>query len=63
MVTDHFTRYAQAYVTSSQTAAMAAKVIFDEYFTQYGWPTKFVTDQGPAFESKLFQELMKKAGI
>ena len=63
VVTDHFTRYAQAYVMSSQTAVTAAKTLFDEYFTHYGWPTKLVTDQGPAFESRLFQELMKKAGI
>ena len=49
--TDHFTHYAQAYITSSQTAAMATKTLFDEYFTRYGWPTKLITDQGPAFES------------
>ena len=63
VVTDQFTDYAQAYVTSSQTAVTAAKALFDGYFTHYGWPTKLITDQGPAFESKLFQELMKKAGI
>ena len=63
VVTDHFTCYAQAHVTSSQTAATASKTLFDEYFTRYGWPTKLITDQGPAFESRLFQELMKKAGI
>ena len=63
VVTDHFMRYAQAYVMSSQTAATAAKTLFDEYFTRYGWPTKLITDQGPAFKSRLFQELMKRAGI
>ena len=63
VVTDHFMRYTQAYVTSSQMAATSAKTLFDEYFTCYGWPTKLITDQGPAFDSKLFQELMKKAGI
>ena len=51
VVTDHFTHYAQAYVMSSQTAATAAKMLFDEYFTRYGWPTKLITDQGPAFKS------------
>ena len=51
VVTDHFTHYAQAYVTNSQTAVTAAKTLFDEYFTHYGWPTKLITDQGPAFES------------
>ena len=28
VVTDHFTRYAQAYVTTSQTAVMVARVLF-----------------------------------
>ena len=31
VVTDHFTHYAQAYVTSSQTVVTAAKTLFDEY--------------------------------
>ena len=63
VVTDHFTHYAQAYVTNSQTVVTAAKTLFDEYFTHYGWPTKLITDQGPAFAGRLFQELKKKAGI
>ena len=34
VVTDHFTRYTQAYVASSQTATTAAKMLFAEYFTR-----------------------------
>ena len=63
MVTDHFTRYAQAYVTTSQTAVTVARVLFTQFFTQYGWPTKLITDQGPQFEGRLFQNLMKEAQI
>ena len=63
MVTDHFTGYAQAYVTTSQTAETAAKTLYNCFFTQYGWPAKLITDQGGCFESKLFQSLMQEAKI
>ena len=63
VVTDHFTRYAQAYVTNLQTAVTTAKTLYDNFFTQYGLPTKLITDQGGCFESKLFQALMKEAKI
>ena len=55
VITDHFTRYAQGYVTTSQTAATVARVLFTQFFMQYSWPTKLITDQGPQFEGKLFQ--------
>ena len=48
VVTDHFTRYSQAYVTSSQTALTVAKVLYVNFFTNYGWPAKLITDQGPS---------------
>ena len=63
VVTDHFTRYVQAYVTTLQTAVMAAKTLYECFFTQYGWPAKLITDQGSCFESRLFQSLMKEAKI
>ena len=63
VVTDHFTHYAQAYVTMSQTTATVAKVLFERFFTQYGWPAKLLTDQGPQFEGRLFQQLMHEAQI
>ena len=63
VVTDHFTRFAQAYVTTSQTAVTVAKVLFTQYFTHYGWPTKLITDQGSQFEGALFTQLMKEADV
>ena len=46
VITDHFTRYSQAYVTSNQQAATAAKVFVREFINNYGWPMKILTDQG-----------------
>ena len=63
VVTDHFTRYAQAYVTTSTTALTTAKILVEKFFTQYGWPTKLISYQAPQFESKLFTALMNEAHI
>ena len=36
VVTDHFTCYAQCYVTSNQLAVTVANTLVDKYFTNYG---------------------------
>ena len=63
IVTDHFTRYAQAYVTHDQTAATVVKVFIDKFVTHYGWPERILTDQGQCFEVKLFTALCREARI
>ena len=63
VVTDHFTRYAQAYAVKNQTALTTAKVLWEQFLRHYGFPQKRLTDQGPGFESQLFQELMNMARI
>ena len=57
IVTDHFTKYAQAYVTPNQTAAVVAKTLWENFLVHYGWPANILTDQGKTFESKLIKEL------
>ena len=57
VVTDHFTRFSQAYVTTNQTAPVIAHILWDKFISQYGWPEKILKDQGQCFESKLFQDL------
>ena len=57
VVTDHFTRFSQSYVTVNQTALTIAHTLWDKFISQYGWPEKILTDQGQGFESKLFQDL------
>ena len=62
-ITDHFTRFSQAYVTANQQAATAARVFVREFVNNYGWPTKILTDQGQTFNGKLFMALCKEAKI
>ena len=63
VVTDHFTRYAQAYPVKNQTAKTTAKVLWEHFLRHYGFPQKILTDQGPGFESDLFRELLDLASI
>ena len=63
VVTDHFTRYAQAFVTTSQTAIVVAQTLYKEYFVHYGWPDKLHSDQAGNFESKVIAELCKIAQV
>ena len=63
VVTDHFTRYAQAFVTTSQTAIVVAQTLYKEYFVHYGWPDKLHSDQAGNFESKVVAELCKIAQV
>ena len=57
IVTDHFTRYAQAYVTPNQKAMIVAKTLWDRFFE------KIPSDQGWNFESKLLEELCLLAQV
>ena len=61
VMTDHFTRYAQAYVTRSQTASVVANTLWERFFVHYGFPEKILSDQGRNFESQLISELYKLA--
>ena len=63
VVTDHFTRYAQAYPVRNETAKTTAKVLWEHFFRHYGFPQKILTDQGPGFESDLFKEILDLATI
>ena len=51
VITDHFTRYAQAIPTRNQSAATTARVLFEYFFVHYGFPAKLHSDQGANFES------------
>ena len=63
VVTDHFTRYAQAYPTKDQLATTVAKTLWQNFFVHYGFPRRIHSDQGRNFESRLIAELCKVAGI
>ena len=63
VITDHFTRYALAYPSKTQTAQATARILWDNFICHYGFPEKFISDQGTNFESDLIKELCKIAGV
>ena len=62
VVTDHFTRYAQVYVSRTQTTEMTAKTLWDKFIVHYGLPEKILMDQGQNFESQLVADLCELMG-
>ena len=62
VVKDHFTRYAQVYVTRTQTTQMTAKTLWDKFIVHYGLLEKILMDQGCNFESQLVADLCELMG-
>ena len=63
VITDHFTRYVLAYPSKTQTAQATARILWDNFICHYGFPERFISDQGRNFESDLIKELCKIAGV
>lgn len=63
VITDHFTRYAQAIPTRNQLASTTARVLYEQFIVHYSFPARIHSDQGRNFESKVIKELCKIAGV
>ena len=63
IVTDHFTRYAHAYPSKTQTALATAKLLWNNFIVHYCFPTKIISDQGHNCESELIANLCQVAGV
>ena len=51
VISDHFSRYAQAIPTRNETATTTVRVLFDNYIVHYGFPVCIHSDQGVNFKS------------
>ena len=63
VVVDHFTWYVQAYVTRNQMARTTARVLYNEYFSIFGFPQRLMSDQGTGFTSKVIEAMCSLLGI
>lgn len=63
VITDFFTKYADAVPTPNQKARTVAKSLWENFIVHYGMPEKLHSDQGPDFESKTIKELCEISGI
>lgn len=63
VVTDHFTRLACAYPCPNQTAQTVARVLWNNFFSIYGFPACLHSDQGANFESALIAKLLQLTSV
>ena len=63
VITDHFTRYAQAFPSKTQTALVTAKLMWNNFILHYGFPSKIFTDRGRYFDSELIKNFCQLAGV
>ena len=59
VVSDYFTRWAEAFPIPNQEALTVARVFVNEYVCRYGVPVQLHTDEGRNFESKIVEEMCK----
>ena len=59
VISDHFSKYTEAYPLKDQTAESVARVLVREWFVKKGPPEELHSDMGANFESKLIEELCR----
>ena len=57
IMTDVFTKFAQACPSKDQKAPTVAKILIKEWFYKFGVPSRLHSDQGRNFESDIIKEL------
>ncbi|KII60797.1 Retrovirus-related Pol polyprotein [Thelohanellus kitauei] len=60
---DHYSKWIEAAAIPDISAETAARVLFTQVVSRFGVPKTILTDQGTAFESKLFTHLCQHLGI
>ena len=63
VVTNHFTRYIQAFATKTKSAKAAAEKLYNNYILTYGFPSQIHHDCGREFHNSLFAKLHQLCGV
>ena len=63
VVVDHFTRYVQAFVTKNHTVRTTARVLYNNYFSVFGFPQRLMSDQGTEFCGKVIAAMCSLLGV
>ena len=63
VVSDYFTKWAEAYPIPDQEAKTIAEVFVNQFVARFGTPLLIHSDQGRNFESKLFKEMCNLLGV
>ena len=63
VLTDAFSKFSQAFVTSSQKALIVAKLLVEKLFSVFGIPARIHSDQGWSFDNEIISHLCKMYGI
>ena len=63
ILTDAFSKFSQAFVTSSQKAIIVAKLLIEKWFSVFGVPAWIHSDQGRSFDNDIIFHLCKMYGI
>jgi len=54
---DHFTKYGMAFPIRDHKAPTVVRILISKVFTHFGFPNQLQADNGPEFNSLLFEEL------
>ena len=63
VLVDTYSGWAEAFPTRGETASTVCKILLREIIPRYGIPLALGSDNGPAFVSKISQELASRLGI
>ena len=63
VVIDHFTGYVQAFITKNHTVRTMARVLYNNYFSVFGFPQRLMSDQGTEFCGKVIVAMCSLLGI
>ena len=63
VIVDHFTQYIQAFVTNNHTAHTTARVLYNNFFSIFGFSQKLMSDQGTELTGDMITAMCKLLGI